>query len=143
MSSCLFCRIASRELPSAELLDEERVFAFLDINPLARGHALLVPKRHAPRLEDAPAEDVAALMKAAQKLSRSLCKLTGNPDATIAINNGPAAGQEVQHLHIHIVPRNSGDGHGPIHALFGGTMKVPPDELHDLAILVQADLGGH
>lgn len=140
--SCLFCRIAAGELPSAELYQDARVFAFLDINPLRKGHALLVPKQHTGKLEEATAEDAAALMRAAQSLTRALCRATGAADATIAINNGPAAGQEVGHLHLHIIPRQSGDGAGPIHDLFA---KAPrprpsPDELNDLAVEVQSIL---
>jgi len=140
-NSCLFCRIAARELPSAELLDDERVFAFLDINPLRRGHALLVPKHHAAKLEDTSPEDAAALMRATQRLTRALAQATGAPDATVAINNGPAAGQEVAHLHIHIVPRQAGDQAGPIHDLFAQARPRPdPEELNDLAVEVQERL---
>lgn len=137
---CLFCRIAAGNLPSAELYQDERVFAFLDIHPLRPGHALLVPKRHAARLEDATADDAGALMRAAQKLAKALCKATGAPDATIAINNGPAAGQEVPHLHLHIVPRAKGDGAGPVHAAFKGPVDMASEDLHDLAIKVQSML---
>ena len=138
--SCLFCRIAASELPSAEVYEDERVFGFLDINPLRPGHALLVPKRHAAKLEETPAEDAAALMKATQRLTAALCRATGAADATVAINNGPAAGQEVAHVHIHIVPRQAGDGGGPIHDLFkaGHRPRPSPDELNDLAVEVQA-----
>jgi histidine triad (HIT) family protein len=142
MSDCLFCRIAGGTLPSAELYQDERVFAFLDINPLRPGHALLVPKHHAAKLEDATPEDAAALMSAARKLTPILCKATGAPDATIAINNGPAAGQEVQHVHMHIVPRSKGDGAGPMHAAFPPPSAMPSEELHDLAIQVQRLIGG-
>jgi histidine triad (HIT) family protein len=151
MSSCIFCRIAAGELPSAELLDDERVYAFLDINPLRAGHALLVPKRHAAKLEEVPDADAAALMRATQRVTTALCKATGATDATIAINDGPAAGQEVPHLHIHIVPRRPGDGAGPIHDLFKHNRPRPsPEDLNDLAVRVQGLLaaatapgGGH
>lgn len=137
MSDCLFCRIAAGTLPSAELYQDGQVFAFLDINPLRPGHAILVPKRHAAKLEDATPEDAAALMAAARRLAPLLCKAANAPDATIAINNGPGAGQEVPHLHIHIVPRRKDDGAGPIHAAFPGLVAMPSEDLHDLAIKVQ------
>lgn len=140
---CLFCAIAAGRIPSAELYQDERVFAFLDINPLAPGHALVVPKAHAERLEAAAPADAAAVVAAAQRLLPVLAAETGAPDATVAFNNGPAAGQEVQHLHLHIVPRRAGDGAGPIHHLFkAGPRKVPSEELHDLAIRVQSRLDG-
>jgi histidine triad (HIT) family protein len=141
VADCLFCRIAAGTIPSAELWQDDRVFAFLDIRPLRPGHALLVPKRHAAKLEDAAPEDAAALMAAARRLAPVLCRLTGAPDSTLAINNGPAAGQEVQHLHLHLVPRGPGDGAGPVHAAFPGPMAIPSEQLHDLAVRVQAALG--
>lgn len=112
--------------------------AFLDIKPLAPGHALVVPKRHAAKLEDARPEDRHALMDAVSLLAPLLCRETGAKDCTIAINNGPDAGQEVQHVHIHLVPRKAGDGHGPIHALFPDRPSVSSEEMHDLAVKVQA-----
>ncbi|MHB8633072.1 MAG: HIT family protein [Thermoplasmatota archaeon] len=134
MGDCLFCRIAGGLLPAAEVYQDDRVFAFLDIHPLSPGHTLLVPKRHAARLEEADPEDAAALMRAAQHILRGLAAVTGSPDATVAVNNGPAAGQEVGHLHFHLVPRKAGDGGHPVHAIMGGSIAMGSDDLHDLAI---------
>lgn len=140
MAACLFCAIANGDIPSANLLEDGRAFAFLDINPLAPGHALVVPKRHAARLEDCDPKDAAAVLAAVQRLLPVLARETGHPDATVAVNNGPGAGQEVAHLHVHIVPRKAGDGHGPIHALFPDRRKADSGELHDLAVRVQKAL---
>lgn len=140
-NGCLFCRIAAGELPSASVFEDGRVFAFLDINPLAPGHTLIVPKAHAGRLQDAKPGDAEALMAAAKTLLPVLAHVVGAPDATVAINNGPAAGQEVGHVHVHIVPRRVGDGGGPIHAAFGhGPQRMPSEELHDIAVKVQQRL---
>lgn len=139
---CLFCRIAAGNLPSAEVYQDERVFAFLDINPLQPGHALVVPKRHAAKLEDASPEDAEGLMLAARRLSKALCKVTGATDSTIALNNGPAAGQEVAHLHVHVIPRRAGDGGGPVHTAFKGPIGSSSEDLHDIAIKVQRLVGG-
>jgi histidine triad (HIT) family protein len=138
VSGCLFCAIAAGDIPSAHLYEDGRVAAFLDIKPLARGHALVVPKRHAAKLEDASAEDRHALTDAAALLAPILCRATGAKDYTIAINNGPEAGQEVPHVHLHIVPRRSADAAGPIHALFRDPPSVSSEDLHDLAVQVQA-----
>ena len=137
MPGCLFCAIAAGDIPSANLYEDGRVVAFLDIKPLAAGHALVVPKRHAAKLEDASAEDRRALMDAAALLTPILCRETGTKDATVAINNGPDAGQEVQHVHLHIVPRAASDGAGPIHALFDRRPSISSEDLHDLAVRVQ------
>lgn len=138
MAGCLFCAIAAGDIPSANLYEDGRVAAFLDIKPLAEGHALVVPKRHAAKLEDASPEDRNAMMAAVAFLTPILCRETGSKDATIAINNGPEAGQEVQHVHVHIVPRRKTDGAGPIHALFDVRPNVSSEDLHDLAVRVQA-----
>ena len=138
--NCIFCAIAAGDVPSASLYEDGRVAAFLDIQPLAPGHALVVPKKHAAKLEDASPEDRRAVMDAVAMLAPILCKETGMPDATIAIHNGKAAGQEVAHLHVHIVPRKPGDGAGPIHAMFPAPQKVPSEQLHDLAVRVQGAL---
>ena len=90
--------------------------AFLDIKPLAPGHALLVPKRHAAKLEDAPPEDRHALMDAVALLSPILCRETGAKDCTVAVNNGPEAGQEVPHVHVHLVPVNEAGQLNPANA---------------------------
>lgn len=136
-NGCIFCAIARGDIPSAHLYEDGRVLAFLDIRPLAHGHALVVPKRHAAKLEDAAPEDRHALMDAAALLAPILGRETGAKDCTIAVNNGPDAGQEVPHLHLHLVPRRAGDGAGPVHALFKERPSVSSEELHDLAVRVQ------
>jgi histidine triad (HIT) family protein len=130
MPGCLFCAIAAGDIPSANLYEDGRVAAFLDIKPLAEGHAL----------EDMASEDRHALMDAAARLTPVLCRETGVKDATLAINNGPEAGQEVGHVHLHIVPRRKDDQAGPIHALFERRPNVSSEQMHDLAVRVQAAL---
>lgn len=138
---CLFCAIASGDIPSNRIHEDERTLAFLDINPLQRGHALVIPKAHADRLEDATPGDAAAVIQAAQRIAPALCEAVGATDATIAINNGPDAGQEVGHLHLHIIPRHQGDAAGPIHSLFADRPTPDADELTELAAQVASALG--
>lgn len=114
--------------------------AFLDIQPLQRGHALVIPKAHAAKLEDASPEDAAAIMATTQRVAPALCSVVGASDATIAINDGPDAGQEVAHLHVHVIPRRPGDSGGPVHALFGKRPTPDADELKELAGTVAAAL---
>jgi histidine triad (HIT) family protein len=130
--TCIFCAIAAGDVPAHRVHEDDKTFAFLDIKPLARGHALVIPKVHVAKLEDAPPEHAAALMHTVQKLIPALCSATQCEDVTVAINNGPDAGQEVQHLHVHVIPRQRGDAAGPIHALFS---KRPTPDADDLAAL--------
>lgn len=139
---CLFCAIAGGDIPSAELWQDAHAFAFLDINPLRPGHALVVPKRHHTHHAQLAPSERQALWDAVACLTPVVSAAVGATDATIAINDGPAAGQEVPHCHVHIVPRRPGDGGGPIHALFPKGAKADVEELHDLALRVQAALPG-
>jgi histidine triad (HIT) family protein len=140
-ADCIFCLIAAGKIPSHKILDDAKVLSFLDIKPLARGHLLVIPKAHYPKLEDVPASEASALMAAVQKVSAAVRKTLGAPATTIAVNNGKEAGQEVPHVHFHIVPRSADDGFGPIHALF---QRRPPGAGEDLGTLsrkIQENVG--
>ena len=116
--TCIFCKIAAGEIPSEKVGENAQAFAFLDINPLQRGHVLVIPKKHAERLADMSSEAAHGLIELAQDVARRQQKGLGAEGATIAINDGKAAGQEVMHVHVHLVPRTPGDGFGPIHGMF-------------------------
>lgn len=130
--SCLFCKIAKGEIPTERVLENERAFAFLDIRPLARGHVLVIPKAHAERFGDMLPEDAHAVMDLAQHVARRQARGLDAAGVTIAVNDGRAAGQEVMHVHVHLVPRAETDGHGPIHALFRGGVEMRPGELSEI-----------
>ncbi len=131
--TCIFCKIAKGEIPSEKVVENERAFAFLDIRPLARGHVLVVPKAHAERFADMLPDDAAAVMDLAQHVVRRQAKGLGLAGATIAVNDGRAAGQEVMHVHVHVVPRDETDGVGPVHALFRGKQpKLRDGELREI-----------
>lgn len=137
--SCLFCKIAAGEIPSEKVAENARAFAFLDIKPLARGHALVIPKRHADRYADLPPEDAAALAELTQEVVRRQSRALGTPGATIAVNDGRAAGQEVMHVHAHVVPRQEKDEIGPIHRLFAGRAPTLREgELKELGAALRA-----
>lgn len=111
-ADCVFCRIVAGAIPSARVFEDEACLAFLDIGPLSEGHLLLVPKRHYERITDMPAEDVASLMHPVPMLARAVVKATGAGGFNVLQNNGRVSGQEVPHVHIHIIPRREGDGLG-------------------------------
>jgi len=132
-SDCIFCKIVRAEIPSHKVFDDAHSFAFLDIKPLARGHTLVIPKKHFGKLEDMPIEDTASLMRAVRQVTPAVSGAVGAPATTIAINNGKEGGQEVAHVHVHVVPRWEKDGFGPIHALFRNKKPVPTEDLARLA----------
>jgi len=107
---CIFCKIVSNEIPSVKVYEDDQVFAFMDINPLNDGHILIIPKAHAATIYEITAADFLAVTSATHKLAAAVKKAL-NPDGINLMQlNERAANQVVPHLHIHIVPRWSGDG---------------------------------
>lgn len=129
----IFTKIIRGEIPAAKVYEDEHTLAFLDIAPLARGHTLVIPKRPAKLVQDMTPEDQGHLFHAVGEVARKVQKATGAPSTTIAVNNGPEAGQEVPHVHVHVIPRTEGDGAGPIHALRWPRPDVSREELPRIA----------
>jgi histidine triad (HIT) family protein len=110
---CIFCGIASGDLPAFKIHEDERTVAFMDINPATRGHCLVIPKRHVDDIVAADPEDVSACAKVAQQLADRALERLGADGAAIFSLCRAAAGQTVFHLHFHVVPRYEGDGLSP------------------------------
>jgi len=107
-NSCIFCAIAAGEAAADRVLDEDGVSAFLDVRPLFKGHVLVVPKTHAETLADLPAAAIAPLFSAVQRIGVAVESALGADGSFMAINN--RISQSVPHLHVHVVPRQKGDG---------------------------------
>jgi len=107
---CVFCRIAGGALPAHRLCEDERVLAFLDIQPGTPGHTLVIPKAHAGTFLDLPPADRDAVFATAQRVAAALMAETVAEGFNLHQSNGPAAGQVVPHFHLHILPRWQGDG---------------------------------
>jgi histidine triad (HIT) family protein len=107
---CIFCKIIAGDIPSERVYEDDRVIAFLDIGPIARGHALVIPREHHPDLLSTPPALLGAVMAAAQKVAAAVTKATGSEGFNLFQFNGRCAGQEVFHLHFHVIPRRPGDG---------------------------------
>jgi len=110
MTDCVFCKIVKGEIPCHRVYEDERTFAFLDINPVARGHTLVIPKAHHQDIFDAPSEDVTAVAQSAKKVAEALVGGLGAEGVNILHASGSAAEQSVFHLHLHVIPRRRGDG---------------------------------
>lgn len=138
--ACIFCQIVDGEAPARTVYETETVQAFLDVNPLAPGHTLVVPTSHHERIADLPADLATDLFAVVHAVTPAVEAAVDADATTIAFNNGRAAGQEVPHVHGHIVPRFRGDGAGPIHRLFGERPELDDDALEDIAEAIRADV---
>jgi len=110
MSNCIFCKIIAGEIPSRKIFENDSVFAILDINPVSRGHLLVIAKKHTETLSEMEEEGIAPLFSAVRRLGRAVQKVTGADGFNVIVNNGPAAGQVIPHTHVHVIPRFVGDG---------------------------------
>ncbi|WP_336035987.1 HIT family protein [Halobacterium yunchengense] len=130
---CIFCRIVDGEIPARVVYEDADVLAFLDANPLAPGHTLVVPKAHHETLRDVPPAGGESLFAALHSLTPVVEDAVDADASNVAFNNGEAAGQEVPHVHGHIIPRFDGDGGRPVHAVAGDRPELSEDELDAIA----------
>lgn len=105
---CVFCRIANGELPAAALYEDDDFCVILDLNPASRGHALILPKEHYPDVCQLDEVIAAKMLPLAGKLGAAMKKALGCSGFNLVQNNGAAAGQTVNHVHMHIIPRYEG-----------------------------------
>ncbi|OGZ41896.1 MAG: hypothetical protein A3C80_04335 [Candidatus Ryanbacteria bacterium RIFCSPHIGHO2_02_FULL_45_43] len=130
MNHCLFCKIASGEIPSEKIYEDENVLAFLDIQPRSPGHTMIIPKNHAANLSELPDSAIGPFFSSVKKVTDMLKKALTPDGFTLGMNYGAAAGQEVQHMHFHIMPRWFTDGGGPIQRVVSNT---PDERLEEMA----------
>ncbi len=133
MGETIFSKILRGELPCHRIYEDEHVLAFLDINPISRGHTLVIPREPAETLVELSAESGAAIGRVLPRIARAVLEATGAKDFNILQNNGGAAHQAVFHVHFHIIPMH-GDGSG-----LG--IEWRPGELDDGAELASAIAG--
>ncbi|PKM91511.1 HIT family protein [Candidatus Falkowbacteria bacterium HGW-Falkowbacteria-1] len=110
MKDCIFCKIVKGEIPSVEIFQDKVAKVFLNINPASKGHLLIIPKEHFENILDCPDEILSHLIKISKKMAQLVKEKLGADAVNIANNSGKEAGQEVFHLHFHVVPRYKDDG---------------------------------
>lgn len=108
-ANCIFCKIIAGEIPSSTVYEDDDFKAILDVNPAARGHVIILPKNHAANLFELPEEEAAKVMVVAKKIAKAVKTAYNCDGVNILQNNGEAAGQTVFHLHVHVIPRFTGD----------------------------------
>ena len=140
MEDCIFCRIVARVTQASIVYSDEKALAFMDIQPVNTGHVLVIPTHHASRLaeldEETGAQMFRVAMWVAESLSLSRVKCEG---VNLHLADGEAAGQEVMHVHLHIIPRFTGDGFG---IRFGHHNRLKPDkkELDKVALDIRKSM---
>lgn len=128
---CIFCKIVQGKIPARKIMETDKSLAFLDAFPLTKGHTLVIPKNHYVKIQEMKKEDSADLFGTVQIMVGRIERLA--PSSLIAIHNGKESGQEVPHVHVHIIPRNNDDGAGPVHNMFRQRPKLTDSEFEDLA----------
>jgi len=114
VEDCIFCKIVKGEIPSFKVYEDEKVFAFGDINPISPGHSLIIPKRHAQDLWEISGDDLTAVHLASKKIIKAIQDALQPSGVACVQLNGPGANQVVLHYHLHLVPRLAGDPELPV-----------------------------
>lgn len=135
MPDCIFCKIVAGEVKAHTVYENESVLAFLDSRPASRGHALVIPKVHAERLDLLEDRCVGPLFGGVKMVMRLIEQALKPEGLNVGWNHGWAAGQHVNHLHVHLIPRYAGDGGGGIQSLVRSSVK---EDLASVAAQVRA-----
>ena len=110
MDDCVFCRMVAGEIPVAKVYEDESVLAFLDIGPISDGHTLVIPKQHCAAIHECAPEILTAVASRLGRVAGAVAVATEADGYNVLCNSGAAAGQIVEHLHFHAIPRREGDG---------------------------------
>ncbi len=129
--NCVFCKIINGDIPATKVYEDEKILAFLDINPVNHGHVLVIPKKHHPKLEETPDAVVADIFVQSKRLMIGIKKATSADYVAVSV-----VGTEVPHLHIHLIPRFHNDGM----AQFWPTKKYGEKEMHTVAEKIRETL---
>lgn len=137
---CIFCSIVQRNT-NARIIDEnEGALAFLDVFPLRAGHTLVVTKMHCGKLQELKHEDSGSLLQLVIKVSDAIEKSMNANATLIAIHNGREAGQDIPHVHVHILPRVSSDGGAPIHSIFKSRINQNEQDMDNILVKIKKKL---
>ncbi len=118
------------EIPAKIIENTNKSLAFMDAFPLAKGHSLVIPKNHYEKMQEIPPEENAELFETVRKVLSKIDKLTNS--TLVALHNGKDSGQEIPHVHIHLIPRSKEDSAGPVHSMFKNRPKLSDKEFNEL-----------
>lgn len=132
---CIFCKIISGQIPARKIYETPHSLAFLDAFPLTRGHTLVIPKNHYIKIQEIDKLENADLFESVRIVSSKIERLA--PSSLVAIHDGKESGQEVPHVHVHIIPRSQQDGVGPVHSMFTRRPKINDREFDEIAEILR------
>jgi len=127
---CIFCKIISGNIPAKILKETTQSISFLDAFPLAKGHVLVIPKTHHQKIQDMGNDENTDLFSLVHEMVSTVDSVSGA--TLVAVHNGIDAGQEVPHVHVHLVPRSKDDSAGPIHSMFDSSLNLSESEVDDI-----------
>jgi len=127
---CIFCKIISGNIPAKILKETTQSISFLDAFPLAKGHVLVIPKTHHQKIQDMGNDENTDLFSLVHEMVSTVDSVSGA--TLVAVHNGIDAGQEVPHVHVHLVPRSKDDSAGPIHSMFDSSLTLSASEVDDI-----------
>ena len=127
---CIFCKIISKEISAKILYEDEYTISFLDAFPVAKGHTLVIPKAHHAKIQDLSSNENQKLFDTVHKMIEKVDSLQGS--TLVAIHNGKESGQEVPHVHVHLIPRSNDDSAGPVHSMFKDKIELSDSEINSL-----------
>ena len=128
---CVFCNIINGKIPTRKIMETEKSLAFLDAFPLAKGHTLIIPKNHYAKIQEMNKDDHADLFETVRIITDKIERVFSS--SLVAVHNGKESGQEVPHVHIHIIPRSAKDGAGAVHSMFKKRPQLTNEELDQIA----------
>lgn len=139
MEDCIFCKINNGQIPCLKVYADQNFLAFLDINPCSPGHTIIIPKKHYTFLNEMPDDLIKELFSLINILSTKIQKAMDAKGFNIGLNSGKVAGQEVPHLHVHIIPRYEGDKGGAMQNIV--RMEVDKEKLTQYTQKIIAEIG--
>lgn len=133
---CIFCKIISKDVPAKILYEDEYSISFLDAFPVAKGHTLVVPKKHFAQIQDMSSDINQKLFDTVHKMITKIDSVKGS--TLVLIHNGKDSGQEIMHVHVHLIPRGIDDSGDNIDSMFKNKIKLADDEIDDLCTQIKS-----
>ena len=133
---CIFCKIISKEVPAKILYEDEYSISFLDAFPVAKGHTLVIPKKHFAQIQDMSSDMNQKLFDTVHKMITKIDSVMGS--TLVLIHNGKDSGQEIMHVHVHLIPRSIDDSGDNLDSMFKNKIKLTDDEIDDLCTKIKS-----